>query len=141
MSDPEKQSYLVYGALVGGQVVFALIAVFVVSGREPAPDRSNDLLVIIGALVAVSSMAASFLLGRILMDRSMRLASVEERTASALRSIIVRSALLEAGGVLCLVLYFVTADIALLGTFGLVLLLFVARRPNAAEWERVRRGA
>lgn len=125
---------MVVGALLGGLLTFAVVVIVLGSGSS----SGGDALLVATAVVLGASVVASFVAGRVLVAHYRRRDLTDENLLAQafFQTTLIRVALLEGPGFLCLVTYLLYGQrLALAGAavcFALMLALF----PTRASWDR-----
>ncbi len=141
MNDPRAASGIVHLSLLVTQLVLVAVAVMIERSVMPPEGLSADLLLAVNIVVAVGSIAASQVIGRMLLRAARSLTDESSRMTAGLRAFIVRLALLEAGGVVAIVSYIMTGELTFLGIFAVLFAALLFGKPSEGEWESVQLGA
>lgn len=134
---PTSQHYFtnlntVHNTLLGGQLLFMVVAYFLVPEQEP--DAATEKLVSIFTVAVPVLIFFGVLLSIVLMKGKLRTilpsATLGEKLAQYRAALLIRYALLLFPALLALVAYFITAGSMFLGLAGIMALIFFINRPT-----------
>lgn len=128
-----KNINTIHLALLGGQFLFAMLALFLNSGDEPFGTKESDLDQIFQFLVplaAIASLAASTLLWKKSLSAAKSLPNLQEKLAKYHQSFIVKLALMESSVLFSIICYLLTAQYLYLIIAALMMILFFFYRTS-----------
>ncbi|MDJ1499342.1 hypothetical protein [Xanthocytophaga agilis] len=122
---------IIHLALMMGQILFAIVT-FYIGQTSPLPgnEELKQTFTYLIPLVALTCLAAAFLLFTILLKKAKEKASLSQKISAYGTAMIVRYALLEAPSLLSIIAFFLTGNYTFLSVFGLVIILFIFLRPS-----------
>ncbi|MCB1319297.1 MAG: hypothetical protein KDK34_03530 [Leptospiraceae bacterium] len=132
-----RQINTLYYSMLGGQVLFAVVAVFLL--EHPQAFRSGWPAAPLGLvlpLVAVGALGAAFFINRKRLAEGSAESDLEAKLAHYRSTVIVRSALVEGMTLMSIVFFMLELNTTYLVFFGLGLLVFLYFRPSGDEFSR-----
>lgn len=127
-----KEMNIIYFALVAGQIMFFLVAFFIIKdntnvafGDEQAKMFSYFLPIVVIAIIPLGYVMYSKL-----CRGGKQRGSLEEKLTVYRSAVIIKLALIEAAGFLCLVFYILTASNQFLILFAIVIVAFLINKPS-----------
>lgn len=118
---------LIYLAFIGGQVLFAIVILFVLNDTSARHNDSNNPLLYAGAAITLATIVTAYL---IYNRRMADFDSAEDKTAYQRSSQLMRWALIEAGNLINLVFLFTENNLYFLLPFAIGLGVFFMTRPE-----------
>ena len=127
---------IVFFGLLGGQLLFALITLYLHLGLDYSFGEVADIQNIFMILVPVMVLNG-FVTGQLVYNSRIKKARVMntliEKTAAYRGAIVVRLAMLEGASLFAIVVYLLTADLWFIGMAGIVIVYFFMLRPSAEK--------
>lgn len=130
----QQSMAIIFFAMLGGQVVFSLVSLGLVSKGfvTPVPGfRETGLLIV--PLLVFSGYMAGRLLGKKMMEKAMSTDDVEEKLNLSRTALIIRLAALETPGLFAIVAFLFTGERLFLGFTGVLLFYFITLFPSDAR--------
>ncbi|MFK7773648.1 MAG: hypothetical protein AB8F94_15970 [Saprospiraceae bacterium] len=126
-----KGNYIIYYALVAGQVLIALVISFLMMGNEITFgwDMSNPFHLIAPILMLSSISMSSFLFTK-KMEEAKNIKGLFSKLAHYRSAIILRSAVIEGVNLACIIFYFLEQNYFFLLLFFIGLGVFLLVRPS-----------
>lgn len=127
-----KTLQIIYYALISGQVIFGLVALFLrkMIGLDTGLQDLTDIFLY---LVPVF-IFGGYLLSRILFKSNLKTAinksSLIEKMSDYRAALVIRYALLEGPSFFAIVVYLLTGSLIFLGMAGLIIVLFFTMKPT-----------
>ena len=133
-----KALSMLHSSLLVGQILFGVIAFYLVYSSNVTPVFINPEVVIIihsGAIgIAVAFIIASFTLYKKKVEKICSNAEpVQKKLASYHTASLIRWAILESSALLCIVCFILTGRYSLLLLSGIVLLYFIYIKPSTKK--------
>ena len=133
---PVRELHLIHQALLTGQILFAGIALFMVtSGRvQPAMESADRTL----QLIALAIAGINFFAGAKLLSSRCEIAresagSINEKFMRYRSASIIQWALLEAAGLFCTIAFLLTANLSFIFLAGTMIILLGLQAPTIAK--------
>ena len=127
----EKLLRTIFFALLAGQLLFFVIALFLQKTFKP----DSDLLKILDYLVPLLLLAAIFLSGfiyRLMISKSKKL-PLRDKISGYRSSVIVSLAVLEAANIISITAFMITGEIIYAAASLILFLLFILRAPSGGK--------
>ncbi len=128
-----RQTIVLYWALLAGQILFALVVVFLLTGNETSLSWPVDLPGIIGPVAILAGFTGARAINRTQMANAPVKAGLPEKTAHYRKAVIIRSALMEGANLLMVALAMVAPNYFWLLCFAAGLIGFWFLRPSIDE--------
>ncbi len=132
MQDIWKQTRLIYAALLIGQLLFCLVLIYLIYGQGYAVEEGQfSEYRYLGALIIALAAFAAFGFNRLRKQQATQLkVELPAKLMHYRTTVMMRSAILEAGNLFCLILVFLTGSMTSLLYFGVGILIFIYFRPS-----------
>ena len=130
-----RQIITLYYALLAGQILFCLVAVFALD--SPSPMQSGwpgEPLGMVLPILMAGGMMTAFLINNKRMASAAAEPDLDAKMAHYRTSVIIRSALLEGVNLFCIVGYLLEHNITFLYFFAAGILVFLYFRPSIKEF-------
>lgn len=134
MKEYFKQLFILYGALAGGQILFATVVMALIS-QSPAAESDKTFMTILPFFV-LGCLFVSFSINRKRKSSAAEVAP-DARQEYYRTMVIIRCALVEGASLLSIVVAFITLDMRYLLFFACCLIFFVMLRPGVDEYLRL----
>jgi len=126
---------IIHLALLSGQILFALISLYIVYGKGYSPNPSWQSNAQIFMFLTVAIGAAGYLGGSILFKKKLKqinagIKPVAEKLNEYRAASINRWALMEFPVLFCIILFFVSHDALIIILAGIFIFLFLTLRPS-----------
>lgn len=130
-----RSTTVLFYALLSGQLLFCLVVVYLVMEYGPRPEGESVAISPLYALLAVLLTAAgAYYMNRLRTQQAAQLhVNLEAKLLHYRTSVILRSAIIEAGNFLALTLALLLMNLQPLLFFALGLLIFLYFRPRLEE--------
>ncbi len=127
--------YIIFFALVFGQVMFGFVAFFFQSTQQVHESTSdlNSLLLYIVPFLVLAGIISSIFFYRSKLRSIRASSSLHQKLVDYRVSMIVKFAMLEVPSLVAIVAYLLTANIIFLGLAGIVILNFILERPSVRK--------
>ncbi len=126
--------FLIYMALLLGQIVFCFIVLFLLTQPDRPPLEDSSAYPFLGLLVVFLSAGAAWFLNKLRIDSLAKLrANFGGKLLHYQTSVILRSAVVESGNLFCLVLALLEGSLGPILYFCVGLGLFLFFRPKPDE--------
>jgi hypothetical protein len=127
-----KMITVLHYAMLMGQVIFGIVAFYIVSGGQIAENGSqlNDTFRVIVPLMIMGGLTASWYFTRTRIEAMPAKSGLIEKLVQYRTVFIIKLALLEAPSLLAIVAFLLTGNFLYLALAGLVILVFVINRPT-----------
>ena len=124
---------IVHIALISGQIIFAVVAYFLVSSGAMQTDPSlvKTFNIVVPVMIG-ASVLASIVLFKTLVEQAKTQADIKNKMKAYRSALILRFALLEAPAIVALVGYVLTGQILYLGAAAIMIAISLVQRPSAA---------
>lgn len=134
MKEYFKQLFILYGALAGGQILFATVVMALIS-QSPVAE-SDKIFMNILPFVVLGSIFVSFSINRRRKAQAAEVAP-EARQEYYRSMVIIRCALVEGASLFSIVVALITLDMRYLLFFACCLIFFMLLRPGVDEYLRL----
>lgn len=132
-----RSTYLIYVALLIGQIVFCFIAIFLITQPDRMPKEGSDYP-FLALLVLFLAGGAAWFVNNLRRQQAQQItANFDGKLLHYRTSVIMRSAMMEAGNLFCLILAMLEGSLSPILFFCLGLGLFLYFRPQLAEVAQV----
>jgi F0F1-type ATP synthase membrane subunit c/vacuolar-type H+-ATPase subunit K len=124
---------ILHAALISGQVIFGLVALFMNSNQNGASQELADIsktFQFVVPIAVIGGLFSSEIFFRARLKAILQKADLKEKLIDYRAASIVKFALLEGPALFALVVYLVTGNPFFLGVAGFVILLFLFNRPT-----------
>ncbi len=129
-----RSTYLLYLALLLGQFVFCLIVIFMLTQPDSPMIREGTDYLYLGLLVIFMAGSAAMFVNQLRNKQISKIrANFEGKVLHYRTTVIMRSAMVEAGNLFCIVLSILERSLTPLLIFALGLLVFIYFRPRVEE--------
>lgn len=136
MKESFRQLFILYGALAGGQILFAAVVMALISqSPETGTDQDNIFMTILPFFV-LSCIFAAFGINRMRKSKAAEVAP-EGRFDYYRSLLIIRCALVEGASLFSIVVALITSDMRYLLFFAACLIAFMVLRPGVDEYLRL----
>jgi uncharacterized membrane protein len=126
---------IIFIALVTGQVMFGLVALFLQQIGELSPELQDMKMLFL--IMVCGFVAGGYLGSRFLFRNSMKTAkektSLAEMMAHYRSALIVRYALLEGPSMFAVIAFLITGDYIFLGVAGFIIVIFITMPPTKSN--------
>lgn len=132
-----RSTYLIYLALLLGQIFFCMVTVFLVTQPDRILKEGSDYP-FLALLVIFLAAGAAWYVNHLRHQQAQKISANHDGKVLHYRTtVIMRSAMLEAGNIFCLILALLEGSLAPILFFCLGLGLFLYYRPQVPELVRV----
>ena len=129
-----RSTYLLYLALLLGQFVFCLIVIFMLTQPDSPMVREGTDYLYLGLLVILMAGSAAMIVNQLRNKQIPKIrANFEGKVLHYRTTVVMRSAMVEAGNLFCIVLSILERSLTPLLIFALGLLVFLYFRPRVEE--------
>jgi hypothetical protein len=122
---------IVFYALIAGQFIFAMIALFIRQMRViDTVDGLDDIFLFIVPLFIIGGITGNWLFFNNRIKASILKTSMVEKMSDYRAILIIRYALLEGPTLLAIIVFLMTGNLLFLGMAGIVIIVFLVLRPS-----------
>ncbi len=130
-----RSTFILYYALLIGQLVFCLVVIYLIQYYGPDPDRVQLAHPLLGLLVVLTTGFGAFYMNRMRTQQANRVrTTLEGKLLHYRTTVLLRSAIVEAGNFLALTLALLALGFTPLLFFALGLAIFYYFRPSRDEF-------
>lgn len=130
-----KTTQIIFWAILTGQIVFLVIAVFLVqSSKIEANPELTFILMIVILMLVIPAIVVGPMVYRTLLTKSLHKKSVEDKLIAFRQNTIIKLALIEAPVLFSLVSFIITGNYIFAVIALAVLVLFVFHKPTTEKF-------
>lgn len=139
MNDFFKQLNILFYALAAGQLLFCAVAIFLrfegVAGFDET-SAQNTTLTMIAPFLTLAAFAGAWFINQTRVAQGVELKGLNEKTGHYRTTIVIRSAIIEGGNIIMLIVYLLSGRPIHLIWFAVGMLLFLYFRPSHSNLVR-----
>ena len=132
-----KTLNLIYIAMVAGQIIFGLVAYFLLQSTKfesEFPDMRDVFIYIVPIFVLGGIFGSTAVFTKTIFN-ARSLENLSDKLIEYRSALVMKYALLEGPSFFAIVIYLLTGDTVFLGMAGLILMVFILNRPGIAKAE------